>query len=370
MPEIIQPVYLAIFSSFFLLSLIVHFVFRILFKRLNIVDKPDGIKKKHKKAVPISGGISIVTSLVLIAVIYFFLDSSELIETLLQNEKLKINSPALDIRTGLLIGFTGLIVAVVSFFDDILELPIWFRFMTLILCSSIVISLSNLSLSSLGDLLGFGEIKLDGIYSTLITVFCIVGVANAFNWIDGLDGLFSSQVLIAIGSIFYFVGGNGVFLILFLLAFLPYMMMNAGFFGESIKVFIGDHGAMALGYSIGWMLVSIAEFGAINPITAPWIIGLVLLNAIRVMYKRLLLGVSLFRSDREHIHHFFLDNNYSRRLSLLIIVLISSSIALTGLLFQAGGVPESVAFVSFLGIFVVWSFLSYSLNKKIRNQGA
>ena len=370
MPEIIQPVYLAIFSSFFLLSLIVHFMFRILFKRLNIVDIPDGIKKKHKHAVPISGGISIVISLVLIVVIYYFLNSSQLIETLLQNEKLKVSSPALDIRTGLLIGFTGLIVAAVSFFDDILELPIWFRFMTLILCSSIVISLSDLSLSSLGNLLGFGEIKLEGIYSTFITIFCIVGIANAFNWIDGLDGLFSSQVLIAIGSIFYFVGGNGGFLILFLLAFLPYMMMNAGFFGESTKVFIGDHGAMALGYSIGWMLVSIAEFGAINPITAPWIVGLVLLNALRVMYKRLLLKVSLFRSDREHIHHFFLDNNYSKKLSLLIILLISSSIALIGMLFQVSDVPDSVAFVSFLGIFVIWSFLSHSLNKKNRNKGA
>ena len=364
MQEILQPVYLAIFSSFFLLSLIVHFVFRILFKRLNIVDIPDGIKKKHKQMVPISGGISVVISLVLIVVIYYFLNSLQLIEALLQNEKLKVSSPAIDIRTGLLIGFTGLIVAAVSFFDDILELPIWFRFMTLILCSSIVISLSDLSLSSLGDLLGFGEIKLYGIYSTLITIFCIVGVANAFNWIDGLDGLFSSQVLIATGSIFYFVGGNGVFLILFLLAFLPYMMMNAGFFGESTKVFIGDHGAMALGYSIGWMLLSIAELGAINPITAPWIIGLVLLNALRVMYKRLLLGVSLFRSDREHIHHFFLDNNYSRRLSLLIIILISSSIALIGILFQSSGVPDSVALVSFLGIFVLWSFLSFYLNKK------
>ena len=87
------------------------------------------------------------------------------------------------------------------------------------------------------------------------------------------------------------------------------------------------------------------------------------------MYKRLLLGVSLFRSDREHIHHFFLDNNYSRRLSLLIIVLISSSTALIGMVFQAGDTPDSVAFICFIGIFAIWSFLSYSLNKKIENQG-
>ena len=66
MPEIFQPFYLATFSFLFFISLIIHFLFRIILRRLKIVDVPDGEKKKHRMVVPISGGISVMTSLVVI----------------------------------------------------------------------------------------------------------------------------------------------------------------------------------------------------------------------------------------------------------------------------------------------------------------
>ena len=120
-------------------------------------------------------------------------------------------------------------------FDDILELPIWFRFMTLILCSGIVIGAGDLSLTSLGNLFGFGEIKLNKVFGPIFTIFCVVGVANAFNWIDGVDGLFSTQALIGASAIFYFSGGDGLFFALFLLAFLPYLLMNLSFSEPKIE---------------------------------------------------------------------------------------------------------------------------------------
>ena len=212
MPEVFQPFYLATFSFLFFISLIIHFLFRIILRRLKIVDVPDGEKKKHRMVVPISGGISVMFSLVVIGSLYLMLSYSQILEIFFETESLKLSSWNLDIQTGLLFGITGLIVAAVSFFDDILDLPVWFRFMTLILCSGIVIGVSDLSITSLGNLLGFGEIKLGPIFSSIFTIFCVVGVANAFNWIDGLDGLFSTQVLIVSSAIFYFSGGNGIFL--------------------------------------------------------------------------------------------------------------------------------------------------------------
>ena len=143
----------------------------------------------------------------------------EFLEIFFETQPFKLISWNLDIKTGLLFGITGLIVAAVSFFDDILELPVWFRFMTLILCSGIVIGVSDLSITSLGNLFGFGEIKLSSIFSIIFTIFCVVGVANAFNWIDGLDGLFSTQVLILVSTIFYFNGGNGIFYVIFFIIF-------------------------------------------------------------------------------------------------------------------------------------------------------
>ena len=367
MPEIFQPFYLATFSFLFFISLIIHFLFRIILRRLKIVDIPDGEKKKHKMLVPISGGISVMTSLVVIGSCYLLLSYSQFLEIFFETESLKLSSWNLDIQTGLLFGVTGLIVAAVSFFDDVLELPVWFRFMTLILCSGIVIGVSDLSISSLGNLSGFGEIKLDPIFSMIFTIFCVVGVANAFNWIDGLDGLFSTQVLIVSAAIFYFSGGNGIFFTIFLLAFLPYLMMNLSFFGKKNRVFMGDHGSMAIGYTAAWFLISAAEFDVIGPMTAPWLIALVLLNALRVMFKRALLGVSLFRSDREHIHHFFLDNGYSKGASLIIVTLISIFLTLIGILFEIYQLSDYISFYFFAAAFIIWSFLSSNLKKRFEN---
>ena len=278
---------------------------------------------------------------------------------------LKLSSWNLDIKTGLLFGITGLIVAAVSFFDDVLELPVWFRFMTLILCSGIVIGVSDLSITSLGNLSGFGEIKLGPIFSPIFTIFCVVGVANAFNWIDGLDGLFSTQVLIVSSAIFYFSGGNGIFFTIFLIAFLPYLMMNLSFFGKKNRVFMGDHGSMAIGYTAAWFLISAAEFEVISPMTAPWLIALVLLNALRVMFKRALLGVSLYRSDREHIHHFFLDNGFSKGQSLLIVTLISIFLTFIGMIFEINQIIRLRIFLFLHLSFYHLEFFEFQFEKKI-----
>ncbi len=367
MPEIFQPFYLATFSFLFFISLIIHFLFRIILRRLKIVDVPDGEKKKHRMLVPISGGISVMASLVVIGSLYLILSYSQFLEIFFETESLKLSSWNLDIQTGLLFGMTGLIVAAVSFFDDVLELPVWFRFMTLILCSGIVIGVTDLSITSLGNLSGFGEIKLGPFFSPIFTIFCVVGVANAFNWIDGLDGLFSTQVLIVSTAIFYFSGGNGIFFAIFLLAFMPYLMMNLSFFGKKNRVFMGDHGSMAIGYSTAWFLISAAEFEVISPMTAPWLIALVLLNALRVMFKRALLRVSLYRSDREHIHHFFLDNGFSKGQSLIIVTLISIFLTLTGILFEIYELSEYLSFYFFISAFIIWSFLSSNLKERFKN---
>ena len=144
-------------------------------------------------------------------------------------------------------------------------------------------------------------------------------------------------------------------------------MMNLSFFGKKNRVFMGDHGSMAIGYTAAWFLISAAEFEVISPMTAPWLIALVLLNALRVMFKRALLGVSLYRSDREHIHHFFLDNGYSKGLSLIIVTLISIFLTLVGILFEIYQISDYVSFYFFLAAFIIWSFLSSNLKKRFEN---
>ena len=144
-------------------------------------------------------------------------------------------------------------------------------------------------------------------------------------------------------------------------------MMNLSFFGKKNRVFMGDHGSMAIGYTAAWFLISAAEFEVISPMTAPWLIALVLLNALRVMLKRALLGVSLYRSDREHIHHFFLDNGYSKGQSLIIVTLISIFLTFVGIAFEINQIPEFLSFYFFAAAFIIWSFLSFNLKKRFKN---
>ena len=144
-------------------------------------------------------------------------------------------------------------------------------------------------------------------------------------------------------------------------------MMNLSFFGKKNRVFIGDHGSMAIGYTVAWFLISAAEFEVISPMTAPWLIALVLLNALRVMFKRALLRVSLYRSDREHIHHFFLDNGFSKGQSLIIVTSLSIFLTFVGMLFEIYQVTDFISFYFFLAAFIIWSFFSSNLKKRFEN---
>ena len=108
-------------------------------------------KKKHRMLVPISGGISVMTSLVLlgaVTIIKLFTIFRNLFET--ESTKTFILESRYSNR--IIIWNNRLNCCAVSFFDDVLELPVWFRFMTLILCSGIVIGVSDLSITSLGNL--------------------------------------------------------------------------------------------------------------------------------------------------------------------------------------------------------------------------
>jgi UDP-GlcNAc:undecaprenyl-phosphate GlcNAc-1-phosphate transferase len=82
------------------------------------------------------------------------------------------------------------------------------------------------------------------------------------------------------------------------------------------------------------------------------------------MFKRTLLGVSLYRSDREHIHHFFLDNNYSKGQSLMIVTMIGIFLTFFGMILEISQIAEYISFYLFIASFIVWSILSSNLKKR------
>ena len=362
------------FLLFFLVGFIIHLLIRHFFKKRNFVDSPDGIKKQHETAVPISGGLSFGLSyylFIFICLLIFYIDINNFLNVQLSIDGYGVDFPFFAFLILLLLSLVLLIICLI---DDLVSLPVWVRLFTQISCSVLFIQLGGVSLINLGSLLGGGEIILQESIAFIFTIFCIVGVTNAFNWIDGIDGFFGSQVLIAIMGMMILSGRISIFHIAFLSAISPYIVMNLGLLGDKFKVFIGDHGAMMIGFLIAGSLVLLSQategmyVDGIRPVDALWCIGLVLLNAFRVIWKRLIKKTSIFSSDREHIHHYFLDLGYSSGKTLIIVSTISLIIFSLGIALALLNAPEWISLLAFLGIFLFWNFFSVSIYNKLKKQ--
>ena len=362
------------FLLFLLVGFIIHLLIRHFFKKRNFVDAPDGVKKQHKMAVPISGGLSFGLSY------YLFVFACLLIFYFDLNDSLNIQLPLVGYGSNfpffafIILLLLSLVLLIICLIDDLVSLPVWVRLFAQISCSVLFIQLGDVSLINLGSLLGGGEIILDEYLAFIFTIFCIVGVTNAFNWIDGIDGFFGSQVLIAIMGMMILSGRISIFHIAFLSAISPYVVMNLGLLGDKFKVFIGDHGAMMIGFLIAgsFVLLSQADEGiyvqGVRPVDTLWCIGLVLLNALRVIWKRLIKKTSIFSSDREHIHHYFLDLGYSTGKTLIIVSSVSLLIFSLGIALALLNAPEWISLLAFLGIFLFWNFFSKTIYNKLKKQ--
>ena len=128
------------------------------------------------------------------------------------------------------------IILVAAFLvDDIKELKASSRLLIQILLSLYIIYITDISLNNLGDLFGFGKIYL-GIFSIPFTVFCVVGIMNAFNMIDGINGLCSGYSMTALLLIGFFSGLiYDSLMVLFIGSILGFLLFNLMFFGKKIQ---------------------------------------------------------------------------------------------------------------------------------------
>ena len=356
----------SIFLLYFLVAFIIHLLVRHFFKKRNFVDIPDGIKKKHKDEIPISGGLSFGICFALFfscSYLLVFYDLTSLFGFDLPSEGFgSLEFPYVSFFWLL---FLSLVLLAICLIDDLITLPVWIRLFSQISCAILVIQLGSINLLNLGGIFGGNDIVLPNYIAFIFTVFCIVGITNAFNWIDGIDGFFSFQVILALIGL-SIMGKAGFTLAHYslLAALLPYSLMNIGLLGKKFKVFIGDHGAMMIGFFLACSFILVTQYSLNTnelggrPVNALWCVGLVLLNAFRVIWKRSIKKLSIFNSDREHIHHYFLDLGYSDNVTLAIVCLISLAIASLGGIIYFLGLPEWFSLMAFVSILFFWAFLS------------
>jgi UDP-GlcNAc:undecaprenyl-phosphate GlcNAc-1-phosphate transferase len=305
-------------------------------RRLGLVDWPGG-RKCHEGPVPLIGGI---------AMFWGFLFAV-----------LTLDVPLAGLR-GLLEG-TALLVFV-GLLDDLHELSSRARFLAQIGAALMMVYLGDVRLSDLGHLTSGGAFTL-GAWEVPFTVFATVGVINAVNLTDGLDGLAGTLTLVALGALASLASAAGrttdaVVLLGLVGAVLAFLALNLRLARLRALVFMGDAGSMFLGFAVAWFCISLSQGSraAMSPVTALWIFALPLFDTVSLMLRRMLGGRSPFSADRDHLHYILLAAGCSVNQSVAAIGAAALTLAGIGVAGHYLRVPESLMFLSLMGLFVLY----------------
>ena len=282
-----------------------------------LVDIPDRSRKFHKRATPLTGGIGILLAVIVSTEIY--LDMYNLKGYIPEfSQKLYIASIPL---------------LLIFLIDDFKTLRPFYRLVIQIALSIYVIFSTDVYLSNLGNLFGFGEIQL-GIYGIPFTIFCVVGIMNAFNMIDGINGLCVGSAIMALLFIGFYSGlMYDSFLIILIGSMIGFLIFNLRFFGKKRGVFLGDSGSNLVGFWVSWCAVYCSQntIYKVEAITMLWFVTIPLLDCIGIIFSRLIRKIGIASPGRDHIHHKLMFYFSSER-SLGIILLISLLTGLFGII--------------------------------------
>ena len=284
-----------------------------------LIDIPDRSRKFHKRATPLTGGIGILLAVIISTEIYLDLNN------------LKGYMP--EFSQQLYIASIPLLL--LFLLDDFKSLSPMYRIFIQITLSLYVIFSTDVYLSNLGNLFGFGEIQL-GMFGIPFTIFCVVGIMNAFNMIDGINGLCAGSAMIALLFIGFFSGlMYDSVLIIIIGSMIGFLIFNMRFFGKKRGVFLGDSGSNLIGFWVAWCAIYSSQniIYQVEPITMLWFVAIPLLDCVGLIFSRLTRGIGITSPGRDHIHH-KLMLKYSAEGTLIIIMLVSLCAGLLGIFLE------------------------------------
>ena len=264
--------------------------------------------------------------------------------------------------------FAAGILLLVGTVDDIVALSPITRFLSQITASLIMILSADVQLIDFGKLIS-NEIAYTGSWAIALSVFSTVGVINALNMSDGVDGLAGGFTLIALTGLGIAVAIAGtppitsLFTILIgvISAFLLFNMRTP--WQGKARTFMGNGGSMVLGLVLAWLFIDLSQASSgrvITPITALWLLALPLIDTVVIMTRRLMKGCSPFAADREHLHHLIMAYGFTPGQSVAILLGAGTFFAAVGLLTRFFNFPEYVMFYSFVVLFI-FSFTTICL---------
>ena len=301
-------------------------VVRTLAFRVGAVDVPKDARRMHDHPIPRMGGLAIFFGFILSVLLFL---------------------PLTEQLRGMLLG--AVVIVILGIFDDIYALPAKPKFLVQILAALLAVLagnriffLSNINVFSSDPYWYLGWLSIP------VSVFWIVGITNAVNLIDGLDGLacgvstISSMTMLVIALM---VSEPDVAVLMAALAgaclgFLPYNLNPA-------RIFMGDTGSTFLGFILAVVSIQgLFKFYTIISFAVPFLmLGLPIFDTTFAILRRLAKGQSPMTPDRGHIHHRLIDMGFSQKQAVAVLYLISAILGLSAVVLTTSGVLKAMLFL-------------------------
>ena len=315
----------------FVVSFALTPVVKILAQKVGAMDVPGEARRVHDHPIPRMGGLAIFFGFLLSVLVFLPLSKQ---------------------YRGMLLG--AVIIVILGIFDDIYALPAKPKFLVQIVAALIAVHagcriyiLSNINIFSSDPFWVLGWLSIP------ITVLWIVGITNAVNLIDGLDGLacgVSTISAISMLVIALLVSESDVALVMAALVgaclgFMPYNKNPA-------KMFMGDTGSTFLGYILATISIQgLFKYYAIVSFAVPFLIlGLPMFDTLFAIIRRLAHGQNPMAPDRGHIHHRLIDMGLNQKQAVAALYVISSILGLSAVVLTSSGAIKAMLFLMALAV--------------------
>ncbi len=324
-------------------------------KKIGAVDTPKDERRINKITMPRLGGLAVIVGFFL-SILYL------LIIMTIENKIDLIQDNYVEKLAGFALG--ALIIGIVCFIDDIRGVPAIGKLIAQI-CAALVVIKFGIKIDNL-DIPFFNLENAGTAFYVLLTIAWIVGITNAMNLIDGLDGLSTGISLISCISllIIFSLNASPIISIVLITAlggalcgFLPYNFNPA-------KTFIGDTGSNFLGYCLSIIsILGIAKTYTAIVIVAPiMVLALPIFDTLFAIVRRVIHGKSLkaiIEPDAGHLHHKMLKKGFTQKQAVLILYGLSAIFGMFAIILMDSGIWKALSFAIIIVIIIALGYKEF-----------
>src|ERR1700682_1887008 len=331
----------------FAVTVVLTLTLRPLALRLRITDKPGG-RKQHIGEIPLVCGIAMFIGILVAAM------------------------AAVQPKGLWTLLVPAALIVIVGVIDDRYNVGVSARLAAQICAALIMMIGGGLYLRDVGDPFGTGLLRL-AIFAIPASLFVTLTVINAFNFIDGIDGLAASTALIGLAAGGLAIGLRAPAVSVAAMAFgatLGFLLFNfPAFRNRHLRTFMGDAGSTLLGFVVAWFALSLSqgEDRSLSPVAGLWFALLPLSDFFSCFIRRVARGKMPLQAGREHFHYVLMRAGLSGRQVLAVLVAFNVCYAAVGLIGARYKLPDWVLFTPWFTLLGLQHFIIRGLAVRRRH---